>query len=158
MEDLIICMQQCIFQPCNLVRHFPCPVFSSPAIWSVIFQVMHFPGLWFGPSFSPHYPSLLLGSGDRNGISFGYPNLTQVTLEKSVQSNRTQSNSSSWRIYSYRLQRCHLFRNGQQSETVSLQNVRSSVVDHKVRRKLSQRLIQIPFHTTNQCWVSTVSK
>ena len=35
-----------------LPRHFPGPAFSSPAIWSVIFQVVHFPAMRFGPSFS----------------------------------------------------------------------------------------------------------
>jgi len=37
----------CIFQPCDLVRHIPGPAFSSLAIWSVIFQVLHFPGFAF---------------------------------------------------------------------------------------------------------------
>jgi len=38
----------CIFQPCELVRHFPGPAFSSSANWTVIFQVLHCPG----PAFS----------------------------------------------------------------------------------------------------------
>ena len=39
--------RSCIFQPCHLVRHFPGPAFSSHAIWSIIFQVLHFPALQF---------------------------------------------------------------------------------------------------------------
>ena len=34
------------------VRHFPCPSISDLAIWSIIFQVCHFPPLRLGPSFS----------------------------------------------------------------------------------------------------------
>ena len=44
--------RSCIFQPCDLVRHFPGPASYSPAIWSVIFQFLHFPALRIGPSFS----------------------------------------------------------------------------------------------------------
>jgi len=40
----------CDVVPLFRVLHFP--PFSSPAIWSVIFQVLHFPALRFGPSFS----------------------------------------------------------------------------------------------------------
>jgi len=29
MKDKIISMHLYIFQPCDLVRHFPCPIFSS---------------------------------------------------------------------------------------------------------------------------------
>jgi len=59
----------CIFQPCDLVRHFPCPIFSSmwfdrnfPCpifssmwFWFVHFHVLYFPALWFGLSFSTSY-------------------------------------------------------------------------------------------------------
>ena len=46
------------FLPCDLVRHFPGPSFSCPAIWSFSFHVRHFHPLFFfspnvsGPAFS----------------------------------------------------------------------------------------------------------
>jgi len=51
-ERIFTIMELSIFQNCDLVFHFRVPAFSSPEIWSVIFQVLHFPALRFCPSFS----------------------------------------------------------------------------------------------------------
>ena len=44
--------------PCDVVPHFPGPAFSSPAIWSVIFQVLHCPGPAFSVAPTRRLPKL----------------------------------------------------------------------------------------------------